>query len=104
WATENGQNPWGVRIIGKEPSYWIVPLLALVCVMASLAIATVASPRRNSPVWAAQHAQEFDERKWRVGLTRLGWAFLALAMLASALYTRAYGGVTGFFEVAGALR
>lgn len=104
WATESGQNPGGIRIIGKEPSYWVIPLLALVSILACLAVSALASSRRHSPTWAARHAQRFDEREWRARLIGLGWACLAVAMLASTLYTRAYGGFMGFFDVAGALR
>lgn len=104
WATETGQNPRGIRLIGKEPSYWTVPLLALVCVLACLAVSALGSPRRYSPAWSTRHAKAFDDRQWSTGLLGLGWAFLALGMLASTLYTRAYGGFAGFFEVADALR
>lgn len=104
WATETGQNPGGIRIIGKEPAYWTIPLLALVSILACLAASMLASPRRHSQAWSTRHAQAYDERQWSTALLALGWALLALGMGASTLYTRAYGGFIGFFEVAAALR
>src|SRR5690606_19194910 len=78
WATESGHNPGGARIIGKESSFWTVPMLALVCILACLVVAALVAPRRSSPAWAEYYARRFDERRWQVGLFWTAWGFLAV--------------------------
>lgn len=107
WATQSGRNPGGIRIIGRESDFWIIPVVGLMLVLGCLALSTFAAGRERNGFRAgrvAARAARLARADWQAGLAWLGWLFLAVAVLASVLYTRAYGGFAGFLEVAGALR
>ena len=107
-ATVAGHNPGGFRIIGHEALFWLVPALALAAALGGLcvhALAPTRTPRRIAP--AAYADWTYPTRRDDTPLVLVFWlavTFLAVALLASWLYTRAYGGIAGFFAVAGALR
>jgi hypothetical protein len=105
YSTQSGSNPGGFRIIGLEGSYWIVPVLALVCALATTALSGAAQQDATKLQKVRAGTDDgLSESAWHAPLFALACLFLGTAMAASYLYTRAYGGIDGFFEVAGALR
>ena len=115
YASNAGQNAIGFRVVGNDRHYWIVPALALVCLAAIPLLGALLQTRAEraprtdlddeaDDSEADESEADESETDWQGPIRLLGWCFLITALLASTLYTRAYGGFAGFFEVASALR
>ena len=104
YATDSGFNEVnGLRIAGHESSYWVIPALALICVLGCFAFAAAFVHRPDPGGEPGSHPDRTagsDGAAVRI----VAWGFLGSSLIASMLYARAYGGIAGFFEVADALR
>jgi hypothetical protein len=103
-ATSQGGNVYtALRIADHAASFWVVPAIALVCIVVAVGCASafVHVPAAQDPSIAPTDLS----RAPRPGVIEAAaWGFLALSVVSSLLYVRAYGGIAGFFTVADALR
>ncbi|MEZ5653230.1 MAG: hypothetical protein R3E87_22070 [Burkholderiaceae bacterium] len=92
-------NVVGFRIIGHEQNFWLIPMVAAFGAIAAAAVSTLSGEVKTPPAPVATNAVALRKAIFLVAVL-----FLGVALLATWLYTRAYGGIAGFLAVASALR